>query len=66
MGISALISPIGKVEKIIPNGEMNFVDVKIPKKIRSTFYSQFGDNIVYFFIVLFFLIGYATSKLMKY
>ena len=65
MGISALINPIGKVEEIIPYGEMNFVDVKIPSKISSTFYTQFGDNIAYFFIVIFFLIGYSTSKLIK-
>ena len=65
MGISALINPIGKVEETIPYGEMNFVDVKIPRKISNTFYTQFGDNIVYFFIVLFFLIGYSTSKLIK-
>ena len=65
MGISALVNPIGQVEKIIPHGEMNFVDVKIPSKISSTFYTQFGDNIAYFFIVLFFLIGYSTSKLIK-
>ena len=55
----------GKIEKIIPHGEMNFVDVKIPRKISNTFYTQFGDNIAYFFIVLFFLIGYSTSKLIK-
>tara|TARA_B100001175_G_scaffold210293_1_gene178609 strand:- start:100 stop:1536 length:1437 start_codon:yes stop_codon:yes gene_type:complete len=65
MGISALVNPIGQVEKIIPHGEMNFVDVKIPSKISSTFYTQFGDNIAYFFIVIFFLIGYSTSKLIK-
>ncbi len=65
MGISGLINPIGEVEKIIPHGEMSFLDIKIPRKIRSTFYTQFGDNIAYFFIVLFFLIGYSTSKLNK-
>ena len=65
MGISALINPIGQVEEVIPHGEMNFVDVKIPSKISNTFYTQFGDNIAYFFIVLFFLIGYSTSKLIK-
>ncbi len=51
--------------EIIQSGEMDFVDVKIPSKISSTFYTQFGDNIAYFFIVLFFLIGYSTSKLIK-
>ena len=65
MGISALINPVGEIEKIIPNGEMSYIDIKIPKKISHTFYTQFGDNIAYFFIVLFFLIGYSTSKLTK-
>ena len=65
MGISALINPIGKVEEFIPHGEIGFVDVKIPSKTSSTFYTLFGDNIAYFFIVLFFLIGYSTSKLIK-
>ncbi len=65
MGISALINPIGEVEEFIPYGEIGFIDIQIPRKIRSTFYTQFGDNILYFFIVLFFLIGYSTSKLTR-
>ncbi len=65
MGISALVNPIGEIEQIIPHGQMGFMDIQIPMKIRSTFYTQFGDNITYFFIVLFFLIGYSTAKLTK-
>ena len=65
MGISALINPVGEIENIIPSGEMSYIDIKIPKKISHTFYTQYGDNIAYFFIVLFFLIGYSTSKLTK-
>ena len=65
MGISAIINPIGEIEGIINQGELDYLDTKIPRKISNTFYTQFGDNITYFFIVLFFLIGYSTSKFIK-
>ncbi len=65
MGISAIINPIGEIEGMINQGELDYLDTKIPRKISNTFYTQFGDNIAYFFIVLFFLIGYSTSKFIK-
>ena len=42
MGISALINPIGKVEEIIPHGEMDFVDVKIQVKLVVLFILNLG------------------------
>ncbi len=42
MGISALINPIGKIEEIIPHGQMNFVDVKIPSIKRPYRHSMFS------------------------
>ena len=65
MGISALINPIGQIDEVISYGVLDFVDVRIPNKINQTLYAKFGDKIAYFFIVLFFLIGYSTSKIIK-
>ena len=65
MGISALINPIGQIKELIPLGNLDYVDVAIPQKVDQTLYAKFGDKISYFFIVLFFLIGYSTSKIFK-
>ena len=62
MGISALINPIGQIDEVISYGVLDFVDVKIPKKINQTLYAKFGDNIAYFFIVLFFRSQFQLKK----
>ena len=63
MGISALISPIGLVDGIASSDKISFIDAEIPKKIDMTIYRQYGELMVYFLIVLFFIIGYAIDQL---
>ena len=63
MGISALISPIGLVDGIASSDKISFIDAEIPKKIDTTIYRQYGELMVYFLIVLFFIIGYAIDQL---
>ena len=63
MGISALINPIGLVDGTASSDKISFLDVKIPKKIDTTIYRQYGELMVYFLIVLFFIIGYANDQL---
>jgi apolipoprotein N-acyltransferase len=65
MGISALVNPVGEVISLIPSGTLSYKDIKIPDKINNTIYRSFGDKIAYFLIVLFFFIGYSTSKFFK-
>ncbi|MDC3086432.1 apolipoprotein N-acyltransferase [Pelagibacteraceae bacterium] len=63
MGISALINPIGLVDRMASSDKISFIDVEIPKKIDTTIYRQYGELMVYFLIVLFFIIGYAIDQL---
>ena len=63
MGISALINPIGLVHGIASSDKISFIDAEIPKKIDMTIYRQYGELMVYFLIVLFFIIGYAIDQL---
>ena len=63
MGISALINPIGLVDGMASSDKISFIDAEIPKKIDTTIYRQYGELMVYFLIVLFFIIGYAIDQL---
>ena len=68
-GISGLISPVGKIINSINSSQTTYLDVKIPKKIKTTFYREYGNLFTYFLIVLFFIIGYAIwlkEKKFKY
>ncbi len=60
-GISGIISPIGEILSITNASKNTYLDVKIPKKLETTFYRDYGNLLAYFLIVLFFIIGYAIS-----
>tara|TARA_B100002019_G_scaffold293039_1_gene318401 strand:- start:2050 stop:3492 length:1443 start_codon:yes stop_codon:yes gene_type:complete len=60
-GISGLISPIGEIIKFTNSNENMYLDVKIPNKLKSTIYREYGNLLTYFLIVLFFIIGYAIQ-----
>ena len=62
-GVSGLISSTGEIVHQINSQESAFLDVKIPKKLDSTFFRIYGNLLVYFLIVLFFIIGYAINRL---
>ncbi len=61
-GISGLISPIGEVINVTNSSKNTFLDMKIPKKLETTVYKEFGNLFTYFLIVLFFIIGYAVRS----
>ena len=61
-GFTGLISPLGDTINIINSNKNGFLDVKIPKKLESTFYLKHGNILTYFLIVLFFIIGYAINS----
>ena len=64
-GISGIISPVGRVMEKINDEKLTYIDTKVPKKINNTIYRNFGDTMVYFLIVLFFIIGYAYDNILK-
>ena len=61
-GISALISPIGEIINATDSSKSEYLDVKIPNKLKSTTYREYGNLFAYFLIVLFFIIGYAIRS----
>ncbi len=66
-GISGLISPIGEILNSTDSSKNTYLDVKIPEKLKTTFYRKYGNSFTYFLIVLFFIIGYAIhSKKLSY
>ena len=58
-GFSGLISPIGEILNVTNIGKTTYLDVKIPEKLETTVYREYGNLLAYFLIVLFFIIGYA-------
>ena len=48
-GITAIINPLGVVEKKVNFGESGYVDFKEAKKIKPTLFSKYGNKI---FIIL--------------
>ncbi len=64
-GFSGMISPIGEIMNLIDTGKNTYLDVKIPKKLETTIFREYGNLFTYFLIVLFFIIGYAISSKQK-
>ena len=58
-GISGIVSPLGEIIHSIDSRENTNIDVKIPNRLNTTFYKEYGNLLTYFLIVLFFIIGYA-------
>jgi len=51
--------PTGEILNVTNIGQTTYLDVKIPKKLETTVYREYGNLLAYFLIVLFFIIGYA-------
>ena len=60
-GISGLIGPTGEIINSTNSSKTIYLDVKIPKKLVTTAFAQYGNLFTYFLIVLFFIIGYAIK-----
>ena len=60
-GISGLIGPIGEIINVTNSYEITYLDVKIPEKLKTTIYREYGNLLTYFLIVLFFIIGYSIT-----
>ncbi|WP_415315279.1 apolipoprotein N-acyltransferase [Candidatus Pelagibacter sp. Uisw_137] len=62
-GISAIINPIGIIEKKIEFGTIGYVDFKESKVIKSTFYMNYGDKIFFILILLYIFLLFSFKKI---
>ena len=62
-GISAIINPIGIIEKKVEFGNIGFVDFKESKIFKSTLYMNYGDKIFFIFILLYIFLIFSFKKI---
>ncbi len=61
-GISAVITPYGKVEAFLPLGTEGVLDADLPRALSVTFYGRYGDCFNFIFFAAFLLFGYIRKK----
>ena len=61
-GITAIINPIGKIEKIIHFNKSGYVDLKAYKKIQPTLFSKYGNKTFGLLILLYILLIFSFNK----
>ena len=62
-GISAIINPIGVIEKKIKFGSTGYVDFKEGKVIKSTLYLNYGDKIFFILILLYIFLVFSFNRI---
>jgi len=62
-GISAIINPIGVIEKKVEFGSTGYVDFKESKVIKSTPYMNYGDKIFFILILLYIFLIFSFKKI---
>jgi len=62
-GISAIINPIGIIEKKVEFGSNGYVDFKKSKVLKSTLYMNYGDKIFFIFILLYIFLIFSFKKM---
>ena len=62
-GISAIINPIGIIEKIVEFGNSGYVDFKESKIIKPTLYMNYGDKIFFILILLYIFLIFSFKKI---
>ena len=62
-GISAIINPIGVIEKKVEFGTTGYVDFKESKILRSTLYMNYGDKIFFILILLYIFLIFSFKKI---
>ncbi len=60
-GITAIINPIGKIEKSLELNNSGYIDFDKRKKIQPTVFSQFGNKIFGFLILLYIFLILSIS-----
>jgi len=62
-GISAIINPIGIIEKKVEFGSTGYVDFKESKVIKSTLYMNYGDKVFFILILLYIFLIFSFKKI---
>jgi len=62
-GISAVINPIGIIEKKVEFGSIGYVDFKGGKVIKSTLYMNYGDKVFFILILLYIFLIFSFKKI---
>jgi apolipoprotein N-acyltransferase len=63
-GISAIINPIGIIEKKVEFGSTGYIDFKESKVLKSTLYMNYGDKIFFILILLYIFLIFSFKKIM--
>ena len=62
-GISAIVNPLGIVEKKISINQSGYVDFTESKKIKSTCFSQYGNKIFILIILLYIFLIFSFNRI---
>lgn len=61
-GISAVITPYGRLEAFLPLGEEGILDADLPRALPPTFYSVYGEIFNFILFAISILLGYIHKK----
>ena len=62
-GITAIINPIGQIEKHIKLGTRGYIDFIETKTLKKTIFSQYGNKIFIFLILLYIFLIFSFNKI---
>ena len=62
-GISAIINPIGKVEKKVKFGDTGFIDFTESKVVKATTFAQYGNIIFIILILLYIFLIFSFNRI---
>ena len=65
-GISAFISPYGKIIKSLKSDEKGVIEVKIPKYENNTVFSKYGNKIFFLIIILYIFLILVLNNSKKF
>ena len=62
-GMSAIINPLGQVEKKIDYGHSGYIDFENRRNIKKTFFSRFGNKIFIILILLYIFLIFSFNRI---
>jgi apolipoprotein N-acyltransferase len=62
-GISAIINPIGKIEKKIEFGQIGYIDFKDKRIFKETIFSKYGNKMFLFIILLYIFLIFSFNRI---
>ena len=62
-GISGIVNPLGVVEKQLGLNQIGYIDFTEVKKIKPTFFSQYGNKIFVVIILLYIFLIFSFNRL---